>query len=79
MHNYTEVGFKVTRTPPLLIDALQRYFQTQRRNYSREVRLWGQGVCLRGGGGRGATRVYDGGLQRYFQTQRRNHSRDVRL
>lgn len=36
VHNYTEVGFKVVKTPPLLIDALRRYFQVQSRNYSRE-------------------------------------------
>ena len=31
-------GFKITKTPPLLLEALQSFFEITKLNYSREVR-----------------------------------------
>ena len=37
--NYTATGFEVAKTPPLLLEAVQNYFQLTKANYSREVRI----------------------------------------
>ncbi len=36
--NFTRDGFKITKTPPLLLEALQSFFEITKYNYSREVR-----------------------------------------
>ncbi len=35
--NFTRDGFKITRAPPLLLEALQSFFEITKYNYSREV------------------------------------------
>ena len=37
--NFTVNGFEVTRAPPLLLEAVQNFFQLTKANYSREVRF----------------------------------------
>jgi len=37
--NFTRDGFKITRAPPLLLEALQSFFEITKYNYSREARL----------------------------------------
>ena len=37
--NFTRDGLKITKTPPLLLEALQSFFEITKFNYSREVNL----------------------------------------
>lgn len=39
VHNHTAMGFVKARTPPLLLEALQRYFHTHKNDYNLEVRF----------------------------------------
>ena len=46
--NFTRDGFKITKAPPLLLEALQSFFDITKYNYSREVRARLSGsVCVK--------------------------------
>ena len=36
--NFTRDGFKITKAPPLMLEAFQSFFEITKYNYSREVR-----------------------------------------